>query len=314
MSNIDDLLKYEDDVVPDTRRVFDAFSPELLEALDTAMGMYATFGRVAGQGSEHQVDVDEMNACARQLGAKDDEDLQKILATPTSDPAHLALLARFHGAEDRLEAKLDRNVILLQMARAFSRSVVDLLRQRLTSAIGYQRPVVEGLAILFLTRDDPSKAIEWRKVLTDEEGREFHGKYQKAVNWIIQATDLSDAYNGASGVSLHLRFAGAVGMDFSSRRELSKEVTETRLLYGELRPGEEFYFIARVVGLLQTQVRVFARLHEAVPEARDPLWLEQRVPRFIATVEGLQRRLGTAFPRQTSRLKMRAVLGMLGKR
>jgi hypothetical protein len=47
MSNIDELLEYEEDVVAVTRKVFDAFSPEI-EALDIAVGMYTTFGRILG--------------------------------------------------------------------------------------------------------------------------------------------------------------------------------------------------------------------------------------------------------------------------
>ena len=105
-------------------------------------------------------------------------------------------------------------MILLQMQRAFSRGVVDLLRQRLTSAVGYQRSVVEGLALLFLTRDDPAKAIECRKVMTDEDGRRFHAKYQRAIACIIEAAELTDTYNSASGLTMHLRFTGAIGLDF----------------------------------------------------------------------------------------------------
>jgi hypothetical protein len=313
VSNIDDLLKHEESLIAVTRKVFDAFSPELMEALDTAMGMYTTFGRILGQDSDHAADMDEFNECARQLGAKDRVDLERIRALPTTDLLQTSLLTRLRAAEDRLEAKLDRAVILLQMGRAFSRTVVDVLRQRLTLAVGYQRPLTEGLALLFLTRDDPSKAIEWRKVVSDKDGRRFHAKYQKAVDWIIEGADLKQAYNSASGVSLHLRFAGAIGMELTSRQELSRRVDDTKLLFGELRPGQEFYFIALVIGLLQTQARIFARLAEAFPEARDDIWLNERVPRFIAMVERLRQRLSTAFPEQAHHLQRLAALGLLGK-
>jgi len=313
MSNIDELLKYEQDVIADTRRLFQAFSSELIEALDAAMGMYTTFGGIVGRDGHHAADIADAADCAEQLGAKDEVDLEAITAAPTGDPAQAALLARLQAAENRLEAKLDRAVILLLMGRVFSRSVADILRQRLTSAIGYQRPAVEGLALLFLTRDDPSRAIEWRKVVTDEDGRQFHGRYQRAMGWVIEAAHLADAYNSASGMSLHLRFAGAIGLEFESRRELSKRVDETTLLFGELRPGEEFYFLTEVIGILQTQARIFASLAQAFPEVGEPIWLNQQVPRFMEMVERLRQRLFTAFPRQSARLKMRAALGLIGK-
>ena len=108
--------------------------------------------------------------------------------------------------------------------------------------------------------------------MTDEEGRRFHAKHQKAITWIIEAAGLSEAYNSASGLTMHLRFAGAIGLDFEDRRELSRRVHATKRLYGELRPGEEFYFISLVIGILGTQARVFTRLADAFPEARDPIW------------------------------------------
>lgn len=72
MSNIDELLMYEENVIADTRRLLDAFSPELIEALDMAMGMYSTFGRIVGQDSDHAADIAEANDCAKQLGVKDE--------------------------------------------------------------------------------------------------------------------------------------------------------------------------------------------------------------------------------------------------
>src|SRR5207249_10830714 len=105
----------------------------------------------------------------------------------------------------------------------------------------------------------------------------------------------------------------AVGLEFTSRRELSKTVNETKLLYGELRPGEEFHFAATVVGILQTQAQVFSSLACAFPDTRDPIWLEQRVPRFRDMVERLRRRLFTAFPEHAARIRMRGILGQPGE-
>jgi hypothetical protein len=313
MSNIDDLLKYEESVIPVTCKVFDAFSPALIEAFDIAIGMYTTFGRVLGQGSDHAADIGEVNKCGKELGARDDADLDRIRTMSSTDPLQAALLKRLRAAEDRIEGKLDRALILLLMARAFSRSVADLLRQRLTSAVGHQRPVIEGLALLFLTRDDDAKAIEWRKLSTDEDGRRFHAKFRKTIICIIQAANLIDGYNSASAFSLHLRFGGAIGMEFKSLRVLSRQVDETKLSFGELRPGQEFHFIALSIGILQTQAKIFALLSNAFPEAHDDIWLNQRVPRFIEMVERLRQRLSTAFPEQARRIQRLAALGLLDK-
>jgi len=49
--------------------------------------------------------------------------------------------------------------------------------------------------------------------------------------------------------------------------------------------------MATIVGILQTQARIFAVLAQAFPEARDPIWINQRVPRFVQMAERLRQRL-----------------------
>jgi hypothetical protein len=112
-------------------------------------------------------------------------------------------------------------------------------------------------------------------------------------------------------VPLYLRFAG-IGLDFRESRELSRRVYRRKLLYRD-RPDEEFYFIAEVIGILQTQPKIFVLPTQAFPGARDDIWFNQRVPRFIAMAERLRQGLSSAFQEQAHRIQIRAALERLGK-
>jgi hypothetical protein len=47
--HIDELLKHEEDAIGLNRPVFDVFRPELIDALDSVIRMYTTYGRVIGR-------------------------------------------------------------------------------------------------------------------------------------------------------------------------------------------------------------------------------------------------------------------------
>jgi len=168
---------------------------------------------------------------------------------------------------------------------------------RITPAIGYQRLQAEGFGLLCVMRDDPAVALEWRGIVNDEEGRRFFKKYQAKVMQEIEKAELMYAYEQGSGVALHLRFAGAVhGLKFDSHREGSRMTMQTELGCQELRREAPHNFILQVLGVLQTQVRILARLTNAYPGPVDPIWTEQRVPRLQATMAELWGRVPTAFP------------------
>ena len=58
------------------------------------MATYTTFGRIVGQDSGSSADAREANEVGQALGARDDAELDRIRATPTSDPVSAPLLAR----------------------------------------------------------------------------------------------------------------------------------------------------------------------------------------------------------------------------
>lgn len=299
MGNIDELLAADEKNVQGTRACLDAFSSKLPEAMDTAVGMYHTFARVIGQQAPIDQDLREVAECAEALEAKDAAALNAIRAAQPSGPAVAALLAQLNQIELRIESRIVRGIVFTQIARAYLWGFSDILRMRITAAIGYQRLQAEGFGLLCVMRDDPAVALEWRGIVNDEEGKRFFKKHQSKVMQEIEKADLTYAYEQGSGVALHLRFAGAVhGLSFDSGPVGARIAMTTELSCQELRPEAPQNFIIQVLGVLETQVRILAALTTAWPGPADPIWTEQWVPRLRATMRELWGHVPTAFPHE----------------
>ncbi len=305
MGNIDDLLAADEKNVWITRACLEAFRPgtqrvpNLLDALDTAAGMYHTFGRVIGQNSSVDQDLAEVAECGRVLGAADSAALKAIRAAPPASAVHADALKRLDDLDLRLESRAVRGIVYTQIARAYIWGFADIMRMRVTPAIGYQRLQAEGFGLLCVMRDSPRVALEWREIAADEAGKEFFRKYQRRIMDEIAKADLIFAYEQGSGVALHLRFAGAVyGLSFKTAHQLSRVAMTTELSCQELRAGAPHNFILQVLGVLQTQVRILAGLTRAFPEAMDAIWSEQRLPSLQATMAELWARVPSAFPQE----------------
>src|SRR4029450_13065617 len=96
------------------------------------------------------------------------------------------------------EAFMVRGIAFTQMARAFAWSVGDLMRMRLTTALGLQRLIAEGFGLLCLMRDDPAVALAWGSVVTDEEGIAFYRKHQGALKRELDRAGLGTICENAS--------------------------------------------------------------------------------------------------------------------
>lgn len=304
LKNIRELLEAEATFARQTPEVLRPFAPQLLEAFDTAMGMYVTFGSVVGQHSPIASIQKRVDACAHQLGARDGEHLDAIRAIRPGDTREReVLLQELQSLENRAEAWMIRGIVFTQMGRAFAWSVSDLMRMRITAATGYQRLVAEGFGLLCLMRADPAVALAWRGIVDDDDGVAFYRKYQRALVDVLARAGLLPAYERASGMAVHLRFAGAAsGLMFKRREVGARRESSTIMLYQELRPETAFSFIVGAVGILDAQRVLFTELLSAFPEVNEPNWTGSLVPAFSRTVAVLWRRFRTAFPSEISRL------------
>lgn len=295
MSELDELIQADAENISNSRKAFTDFDPELSAALDTAAEMFKTFSRCMIGALDDSVDLATFADCAKELGIDGDTLLSRIRSEtrdPVLDRARTALLSGL--------ARRARGIVFLLLQRQFMWAATDLLRMRLTAAIGYGRQEAESLALLFLMRDDPSIANRWLKLATDSEGRQFYQEFQGRIRTEIERLDLSGAYEQGSGASLHVRFASAVrGLS------LDRKPNEIWLGYQEVRQDDPFSYFLEVLYFLRTQERVFRALGDAFPEVSDPIWAE-RVRIFTRTIESLWERLEKVFPQQCERYRRMA--------
>lgn len=217
-------------------------------------------------------------------------------ARPPGDVARRELFSRIDRAEDRFRSRRLRGLVFNMIVRAYDWGLSDLLRMRLTPAIGYQRIEVEAFALICRMRDRPHIACKWMEIRTDDEGVAFYKKNQHALRDEMVRAKLNFAYDSALGIALHVRFAGAVhGFRYEARKDGALFTDTIKLLYQELDPKEPQYFLASTLDFLRTQDRIFAALPGAFPEVQDDVWGES-VAVFTRIVDALGQRFVEKFP------------------
>lgn len=252
--DIDELLRADAVNVEQTKRLFDVFDPALFEAFNRATRMFDWFAALLGNHAADVDDMREIKRCGQTLGARNGAELRAILTRPTQDVARSKLLGRIERANDRMLGRRLRGLVLTMIDRAYHWGVTDLLRMRLTPAIGYQRIEAEAFALICRMRDHPHIARKWKDIVSDDDGVNFYKKNQGALRVEMTGAKLDFAYDSASGIALHVRFAGAAyGFRQQSREEGETFVHEMKLLCQELDPKEPQYFLAQTLGFLRTQ-------------------------------------------------------------
>lgn len=296
MSELDELMQADAANILNSRKALVDFDPELPSALDTIAAMFNTFKRCMVGALDDSADLATLDGCSKELGIDGDALVSQIQSQARGTSA----LDRARTAWFRLLARRARGIVFLLLQRQFMWAASDLLRMRLTPAIGYGRQEAESLALLFLMRDDPTIGRRWLKLATDSDGKTFYREFQGRILEVIERLDLSGAYEAGSGTSLHVRFASAVrGLS------LHRRPNEVWLGYQEVRQDDPCSYFLEVLSFLRTQERVLRGLGPAFPEVSDLIWPE-RVQLFGRTIDRHWERLEKAFPAQYEKYRRMA--------
>jgi len=265
MNHLDELIEVDDENISSWRERLAELDPELPAALGTAAEMFRTFSRcISGGGDRIQ-----------------EEELREIIDS---------------AVWNHVRPLVARLLVFLLLERQYMWAATDLLRGRLTPALGYKRLQAESLALLLLMRDDPEIAGRWLEIRTDDEGRAFYQTFRGRIRNVIDSLGLSMAYEMGSGVALHVRPSSAAhSLSFSPGPPL-----DIQLSYQEIRENDPFSYLLEVLHFLTTQRLVFEALATAFPEATDPIW-PQRVRIFGHTVDGLWEKLEQKYPEPCQR-------------
>jgi len=298
MGEIEKLIEADAENISHSRRILFGFDPELSSALDKAAGMFTTFSRCIEGGEEDSKDLSTLKQCSEELGV----DQEKLIEIIESKSDNNPILVRAQSAWFSIYGRRVRGIIFLLLQRQFMWAVTDLLRMRITPAIGYTRLEAESIALLLIMKRDASVTDSWMKLTSDEAGKAFYKKFQREIVRELENIGLDGTYEMGSGVSLHVRFMSAV-RNLSLKDKHGK--SEIWLGYQELKPNNgfnQFNYFLQILSFLRTQERIFRVLGKAFPEVSDPIWFT-RVDIFAKTIDDLWQKFERTFPKECQRYR-----------
>ena len=252
------------------------------------------FAEVSGYDA-YQAEVNEW--LDRQSG--DQYELAKLLerttliGTPEGDDPIAAAQESMHKAY----SVVARSYLMLRLRRDFQFGLSDLLKLRLTAALGYLRLQSESSALLALMAEEAKIAVAWLDPFSPGKGRQFHQKYHPSIVARMKDLQLYALYQQGSQISLHSRVYGLVPGLLAG--EQAKKKGAITLSYQEIKdPVELFLWF---LYYLRAHVDVIRALPNGLPEVEDlsRFGLAQysaHLERLWKSVEPLARRKQAGLP------------------
>lgn len=298
---IDRLLQADEDNVRAIKCFLSDFSPDTLEVLNQAAVLYDTACRAFSQGLYDHFRELETEISALGLSTFD-EFVEKL--SGSVPPGQEAQYDRATEVLNRYFEREGRRVLLARLGVLYGTAVADLLRMRITAPLGYVRIQCESLALMQLMHTTPAVAREWMEIKTEAQGKTFFRTHQSAVKKVLRSFNLEFAYNNASSIALHSRFAGvAFGTAVTSQVVDGKIIQEMKVKAQEFDSHNPDPFLLIVLHVLRVQGRILVRLAEMNREIDDPLLLETRIPQFINAVDALYKTFERRRPDLVARYK-----------
>lgn len=285
ISEIDKLLQADENNVQVTKCFLSDFSPDTLEVLNQAAVLYDTVCRAFSQGFHDH--FRELATEISTLGLSTFAEFVEKLSGPVPQERE-AQYTRATEVLNRYYEREGRRILLVRLGVLYGTAAADLLRMRVTVPLAYVRIQCESLALMQLMHATPEIAREWIEINTEVQGKAFFRAYQPAVKGVLRSFNLEFAYDNASSIALHSRFAGvAFGTAVTSRVVDGKIVQEIKVKAQEFDLDNPDPFLLIVLHVVRVQERILSRLAEMNREIDDPLLLETRIPQFSRAVNAL---------------------------
>jgi len=268
---------------------FDSAIPELLEDADA---LFDTFLRSFSQGANQDENQRELHSAVLQLQVPGDA-VAAVLPQPAPlEPSRAAAWERGRAAWANGMSLRVRGHLLLLSSRCYMFALSDLLRLRLTPVYGHMRLAAEAAVLACLIREQSALSLEWMGAISDEAGHRFHRAHGRSLARITSECGLDDAYQIGSGKAMHPRLGSiSMGLAAEVREERGRRVEEYSLAFHEATPENPREMYLTMVHLVLTQVKVFAALARALPEASDEILRQQRLPAFGVEAARVCRRI-----------------------
>lgn len=278
---IDRLAECDKANLSESKRALLNLNTNSLAATDECAQLLENIGLSFGQACDYDKYNDQLNDWMKTQSGSAEEKFHFLeQATLIGQVGGTDPVAEAKGALVKACSVVARAYLLLRLRRDFLFGLTDLLRLRLTSAIGYLRVQTESIAILALLGGDSAMAVDWLNTCSRDEGKEFYKKYHRRIVEKLKELDLYDYYEDGSNMSLHSRVFGvAPGIGIGKKGVPQGRI---KLTYQEVDDAVILFLWFCVY--LRAHERMIKKLPEALPEVE---FRKIEVRRYEEVVESL---------------------------
>lgn len=210
-SNIDNFIEIDQNNFDESKRALqelNSSSLETAEELYDFLNFIATeFGKVCGYDAQQKKFNKAINSIPP---AGDVKEFIKLLELSP-------IIGTINGEDPIGDGKkalengysiVVRTFLLLRLARDFLRGLTEILKLRITPAIGILRLQAESIALISLIKDNSEIAHSWINAISTGKSLLFFNKYHSRIVEKIKSFDLYDIYQRGSNMSQHSRIYG----------------------------------------------------------------------------------------------------------
>jgi hypothetical protein len=272
------------------RKDFDDFDPDLMALIHECSELHEAYARAFSAAMDDSLDVAGVDAATRELDPSGTLGAEHLVQLERStDPikaAHHDAL-RFHMLRSGMRRQ--RMLLLTHVGQLFVSGATDMLRLRLTSALGHMRLQIEGAWLVDLFRREPERGYEWYLIKGDKEGRRFFRETNKDCIEFATRHRLDRMWGHASAGAHHVRFEA---VERKLPRPFPEMVSSGQLLMSyQEHLHDPLAFLETVLEMLHTQRLILDAYAEAVPEVQAADLTEGRLGSFGARIHHLSTKL-----------------------
>jgi len=287
MSEIDQLLKADEENAEKTRRFFLEFDNELLDAFDEGNNIVQTFMRSFGQNATDDIDQTAITEISKKSGLNEKE-LAAIIRGEKKDSSYIGLTKDLDQIQAQYYCRRARALLTLQIFRSFMFAGTDIRRMQVVRAFGQLRPAIEATALITIFQSENKLAVDWYNIRDDIGGKAFFRETINRINKFCKTYDVENEWNLSSAAAQHSRLIGLVdGLKVNQYVNGIRRTQEYKLSLQDFNPERPAEFISRALYILRVQAKLLLPLEIALPEASDPLLRETRIPNFRNKIERL---------------------------
>jgi hypothetical protein len=289
-SRLELMMRSDEENVPHVRRCFRDFHPKLEFLLDHISDLFGSFSDQLNT-ILHDRELVLIARLAKEAG-KTVQDFTALVDSNDQGPA----VTEAREAKLTYQAREIRILLFLACKRQFMWGAAELLKYKVTPAVGFLRQETESIGLLHLFLKDPSLAVRWSHILSAEDGKNFFKSTQPSLRKVLESFELLIAYDFGSATALHTRLVSLVrGAPIVDRTDCSQP--RYSVPYQEVEADRPYRFLLSVLNWIRNQQRILIALAKAFPELDHGRWWPE-IEALNSIADELRSHLKRVFPEE----------------